>query len=48
MTQDNESVVMEPMTDLVSLGSRGNGEPMDASIPEAMTDEVNKLHTTFN
>jgi hypothetical protein len=35
------------MTDLVSVGSHGNVEPVDTSIPEAIMDEVKKLHTTF-
>jgi hypothetical protein len=48
MTQDNEEIVMEAVTDLVSLGTRGNAESMDTSTPEAMMDEVKKLHTTFN
>jgi hypothetical protein len=30
------------------LGSGGNAEPVDTSIPKAMTYEVKKLHITFN
>jgi hypothetical protein len=33
---------METVTNLVLLGSHGNAELMDTSIPEAMTVEVNK------
>jgi hypothetical protein len=32
MTQDMESIVMEPVTNLVLLGSGGNAEPVDTSI----------------
>jgi hypothetical protein len=48
MTQNTESIVMEPVADLVSFGSGGNAKPVGTSIPEAMRYEVKKLHITFN
>jgi hypothetical protein len=35
------------MTDLVSVGSRGNVEPVNTSIPEAIMDEVKKITYDF-
>jgi hypothetical protein len=46
MTQGNQSIVMETVIDLVSLGTHGNAESVDTSTPEAMMDEVKKI--TYN
>jgi hypothetical protein len=46
MTQGNQSIVMETVIDLVSLGTHGNAESVDTSTSEAMMDEVKKI--TYN